>query len=173
MDGLVVTFSPYQAVAKVTVRTAFDTRPFAVTYVDIRDVAAVIKAIEHHSILALVANDTLQVDVAHKRIMTALGNLLGVIVEVDAEHSLTATTYIDIAYEDILDHTTASRRCLDADHTVEVRRIHLTVAHPEVAIAAGNLRAYYYAAMAIFHLAVLHDHILARNAHVTAILIAT
>ena len=160
MNVAIVAFCPNQAVAEVATLAALDTRPVAILHVDVVDIAAVVKAIENHGILALLADDVSEVDIAHNRIVSAFGNLLRVVVQVDAKHGFTTTSHIDIANIDILDDATTCRRGLDANHAIEVGRIHFAVLHPKVLVAAGNLRTDNHAAMTVGHSAASNNHIL-------------
>lgn len=113
--------------------------PLAVLDGHVIDIALIVKAIEEDAVLRFLAGDVLEVHVADNGVIAALTLLVRLVVEVDAEDGFAALADGDIADKDILDDATAAGISLDADDTVEVRRIHDTILDVEVAVATGDL----------------------------------
>ena len=115
-----------------------------------------------HAVLALLARHVFKVYVAHRRQEPAAANLVVLIVEVDFEHRLAALSHGDVACIDVLHYASAARVGLDAYHAVEVWAVHYVVFGKHIAASAGYLAAYHHAAVAVLHLAVAHNDVLAR-----------
>ena len=173
IDVAIMSFGPNQAIAEVTTISTLDTRPVTILHIDIVDVAAVVQAIEHYGILALLTDDVTQVDIAYDGIVSTLGNLARIVVEVDTKHGFAAATNIDVAYIDILNDAPTCRRCLDTNYSIEIGRIHLAILHPKILVTTGNLRADDNATMTVSHRTLTNNHVLRRNATVTTVLITS
>lgn len=113
--------------------------PLAVLDGDVIDIALIIQAIEEDAVLGFLAGDVLEVHVADNGVVAALALLVRFVVEVDAEDGFAALADGDVADKDILDDASAAGVGLDADDTVEVRRIHDAILDVEVAVATGDL----------------------------------
>lgn len=113
--------------------------PRAVLDGHVIDIALIIKAIEEDAVLGFLAGDVLEVYVADDRVIAALALLVRFVIEVNAKDGFAALADGDVADKDILDDATAAGISLDADDTIEVRRIHDTILDVEVAVATGDL----------------------------------
>ena len=81
----------------------------------------------HHTVFRLLTSDIFHRYIADGGVETTTAHLTRFIVGVKLEDGLATLTNSDVAHIDILDDTTAARVRLDAQHTVEVGRVHLTV----------------------------------------------
>ena len=145
---------------------AIDTLELTVVYIDvINGISQRISFIahNHHTILRLLAGDILHRHVANGGVETTAANLFGLIIGIDLEYSFLTLAHGDIAHVDVLNDTTTAGVSLDAEHAVEVRRVHLAVLCKHILATAGNLRADDHAAVTVFHHAVADDDVLRRN----------
>ena len=132
----------------------------AVLYVDVVDIVRILQAVEQYAVLGLLACDILHIDVAYRRYESALGLLAWLIHEVDAQHSLAASSHLNVTHEDILRYAAATGVGLDAQHAVKVRGVHLTVLGKDVLHACRNLRTEHHATVAVLHCAASYDDVL-------------
>ena len=86
-----------------------------------------------HSILALLAGDTVEVDIAHCRQIAAAADLFVLIVEIYLEHRLSALAHLSVAHIDVLHYASSAGVGLDAHDSVEVRAVHLVVFSEDIA----------------------------------------
>ncbi len=105
--------------------------------------------------------------------MTALSRLVWLVNEVDTHYCLAALANLDVTHVDILVDTATASVCLDAQHAVEVWRVHLAVLCKDVLHAAADLRTYYHAAVAVLHGAVAHDDVLTWNVGTQTVAVAS
>ena len=145
----------------------------AVLHMDVVDVVGVVQSVEQDAILALLAGHLLHVHVPHRGVESAAAHLLRVVVQVDAHHRLTAFAHLHFPHVDVLYHAATARVALDAQHAVQVGRVHLAVLHVHVAASARYFRAYHHAAVAVLHLAVAHDDVLAGDVPFPAVHVAS
>ena len=124
----------------------------------------VVVAHNHDAVLRLLAGHVLHRHVAHLRIEAAAAHLAGLVVGVDLQHGLAALAHGDVAHVDVLNDAATTRVSLDAQHAVQVRRVHLAVFGIHVLAAARNLRADDHATVTVLHLAATDDDVLRRRA---------
>ncbi len=141
-------------------RSLGDTLEMAVLHRHVAHVLDVRQSDDLHAILAFLARHVLHVDLSHGRLKPPVAYLLGFVIEIDTQHGLVTLSHGDIAHVDILDHATPTVVGLDAEHAVQVGRIHVTVLREHVAAAARDLRPDHHAAVTVEHLAVANDDIL-------------
>jgi len=77
----------------------------------------------------------------------------------DLQHSLTALSYLDVAHVDILNDAASTVVGLDAQHTLEIGRVHHAILGEDILTASGNLRSDDNGPMSVLHLAVADDDI--------------
>ena len=103
----------------------------------------------------ILAGDIAHINISHRGDVAALCLLVRLIREVDAHHGLTALADGNIADIDILGDTSAAGIGLDAEHAVEIRRVHLTVLSKDILHSAGDFGTYNDAAVAFVSLPVI------------------
>ena len=108
----------------------------AVLDVDVINVGNTVEGNDEHAVLALVASDVLDVDVAYCRQETAAADFLGLIVEVDFQNRFAALSYLDVAGINVLNDTATASVGLDAYNAVEIGTVHLAVLGKQVAAAS-------------------------------------
>ena len=95
------------------------------------------------------------------------------VVEVDLQDRLLADAHLDIAHVDVLDDTTTTRVGLDAEYTLQLRRVHHTVVGIDILTTARDLRTYHHTTMTVLHLTVADDDVLGRHVALTTIAVTT
>ena len=133
----------------------------AVLDVDVVDVAEAVECDDQHTILRLSAGDVFEVDVAHGGVVAPAANLVVLVVEVDFQYALLAHAHLNITHVDVLNDATAAGVGLDAHDAIQVGRVHHVVLRIDVAATTRNLRADDHTAVAVLHLAVADDDVLA------------
>ena len=124
----------------------------------------VLIAHNHHAVFRLLAGDVLHVHVLNGGIEATAAHFLRLIVGVDFQHGLLALSHFHVPEIDVLDDAAAARVGLDAQHAVQVRRVHLAIFYKHVLAAARYFGADDHAAVPVFHHAVAHDDVLRRTA---------
>ena len=132
----------------------------------------IVKTVDKHTILTLLAGDIAHINISHRGDVAALCLLVRLIREVDAHHSLTALADGNIADIDILGDTSTAGIGLDTEHAVEIRRVHLTVLSKDILHSTGDFGTYDDAAVAVLHLTVADDDVLAWYIPLQAVLVA-
>ena len=120
----------------------------------------ILVAYNHHTVLRLLACHVLHRHVAYSGIETTTADLLGFIVGIDFQYGLLTLAHGDVAHVDVLNHATTTRIGLDAQHTVQIRRVHLTVLSIDVLTASADLRADDHTTVTVLHLTVADDDVL-------------
>ena len=111
-------------------RLAVNTIELAVAYRDIVDGIGKLRLLithNHDAILRLLTSNVLHQHIADNGVETAAANLAWIIVRVDFQDGFLALSYRDIAHVDVLDDATTAGVRLDAEHTVQIGRVHLAV----------------------------------------------
>ena len=145
----------------------------AVADVDVVDVADGVEGDDERAVLRLAAGDVLDIDVAHGRVVAAAADLVVLVVEVDLHHGLGALAHLDIAHVDIFDDTATAGVGFDAEHAVEVWRVHHAVVRVDVLAATRDFRADDDTAVAVLHLTVADDDVLRRHVTLAAVAVAS
>src|SRR5215208_3915362 len=130
----------------------------------------VLEAAEVQAVWALLARHALHLDIARHRSERAFGAFF--IVEVDRQHRVGDLSDGHVAHVDVVKQAAAHRVVLETQRTVESWTIHAAVVGEYVPTAARDLAPDRDAAMAITHLAVAHDDVLARHVEPTSIGVA-
>ena len=131
----------------------------AVLHLNVIYIATLLKAVQQHTVARLLARHILHIHVTHRRHEASLRSLFWLIHKVDSHNRLSALAHLYIPHVHTLGHTAATRVRLDAQHPVEVRRIHLAILSKHVLHTARNLRADNHASVTILHRASPHDDI--------------
>ena len=113
-----------------------------------------------HAVARLLAGDILHEHIPDGRVVASTANLVVLVVEVDFQDTLPTLSYLYTAHIDILDDASSARIGLDAQHAVQIGRVHHTVVGKHVLAAARDLAADDHAAMTVLHLAVTDDDVL-------------
>ena len=145
----------------------------AVADVDVANVADGVETDNQHAISGLVAGNVVDVDVAHGRVETSAADFVVLVVEVNLDDSLAALSHLDVAHVDVLDDAAATGVCLDAQHAVQIGRIHHAVVGKDVLAAAANLRADHHASMSVVHRAVADDDVLRGHVAFASVAVAS
>ena len=127
---------------------------------DIVDKRVLFQSDDLYTVARLLAGDILHQYIAHRGIVATTANLVVLIVQVDFQHTLAALAHRDILHEDILDDAASARVGLDAQHTVQIGRVHHAVVGKDILRAAADLRTDNHAAVSVLHLTVADDDIL-------------
>ena len=127
---------------------------------DIVDECILFQSYDLYAVARLLAGDILHQYVAHRGVVAATANLVVLVVQIDFQHTLAALAHRDILHEDIFDDTASARVGLDAQHTVQIGRVHHTVVGKDILRAAADLRTDNHAAVSVLHLTVADDDIL-------------
>ena len=90
----------------------------------------------HHTVFRLLASDVLHVDILDGGVEASAAYLLRLVVGIDFQHSFAALSHFHVAEVDVFDDTAATRVGLDAEHTVQIGRVHLAVLNENVLATA-------------------------------------
>ena len=145
----------------------------AVAHGDVMHIGVLFQTNHLHSVFGLLAGDILHQHIPHRWVKSPAAHLVVLIVEVDFQHRLSALAHLDVAHEDILYHTSSARVRLDAQHTVQVGRVHRAVVGKHVAASSADFRADDHTAMPILHLAVSHDDVLTGHGASASVAVAS
>ena len=114
----------------------------------------------HHAILRLLAGHILHRHIADGGVEATAAHLTGLVVGIDFQHGLLALANGDVTHVDVLNDAATARVGLDAQHTVQVGRVHLAVLGIDILAATADLRADDHSAVTVLHLAVADDDVL-------------
>ena len=112
-------------------------------------------------------------NVADSRSKTAVAVLPVFVLQVDAQYGFATLSYGDVTHEYIFNQSAAAGAGLDADHTVEVWAIHLTVFYIHVAVSAGDFATDDYTSMSFLHIATAYNDVFAGNTPFTSVLVTS
>ena len=132
----------------------------AVLHQDIVNVGVFVETNDLNTILRLLAGDVLHIDVADNGIVASAADLIMLVIEVDLQYALFADTHLDVLHIDVLDDTASTGIRLDAQHTLQLRRVHHTVVGKDILATSGYLRSDNHTAVTVLHLAVADDDVL-------------
>ena len=127
--------------------------------VDVVNILYSVTANDENTIVALLAGNVFYIHIANGWFETTVANFLRLVIEVDFYYSFATLTYLDTAHVDVLNQSATAIIGLDAEDTVQMRRVHLAVFSVDILASAGNLRPDNHTSVTIFHLAVADDDI--------------
>ena len=140
--------------------TVLHTIEVTVLYENVIDIGVLFETDDLYAILRLLAGDILHIDITHGGVVASAADLIVLIVKVDLQHTLLADAYLDITHVDVLDDTATAAVGLDAQHTLQFRRIHHTVVGIDILATARDFGTYHHTTVAVLHLTVADDDVL-------------
>ena len=133
----------------------------------------VVEADNKDTKLTFFAGYIFQVNVADSRSETTVTILAVLVLEVDAQHGFATLSYGDVTHEHILNQSATTGAGFDADNTVEVWAIHLTVFYIQVAVSAGDFATDDYTAMSFLHITTAYNDVFAGNTPFASVLVTS
>ena len=92
-----------------------------------------------HTILRLLTGDILHIHITYDGVVATAANLVVLVVKINLQYALFALANGDVAHVDILDDTTTTAVGLDAQHALQLGRIHHTIVGIHILATARNL----------------------------------